>query len=307
MAHKLRWFCLAVLMAMADRPIATAASATFVIDPHASNLTIEATTVFGFTFTDSDTQSLQGTIDADFDFGTTGTFPETADFTITGAAISPSEPFSLTLGIPPSLGVAVTINDAVTDVQTRNPPAMLTSLPTGLVRYEFDAAAFDIILNQGTVVATGVVTDTVDLAAEPVSGAADPGTFGQITLLDIQTEGATTAIDAQLALPIMFNEVFDVDGQVVTLDVSGDVFAYASFSVALSGLPGDFDDDSDVDGIDFLQIQRSDATLIAAWQAAYGTETAGSSATLSVPEPSSLVLWGSCVGLLGLVARHVRS
>ena len=68
----------------------------------------------------------------------------------------------------------MTLNDAVTDVRTRNPPATLTSLPTGLVRYEFDAAEFDIILNQGTVVATGIVTDTVDLAAEPVSGAADP-------------------------------------------------------------------------------------------------------------------------------------
>lgn len=299
--YSLAW--LVVLLSGSIRPV-EAVTTTFVVDEAASSLTIEATTVFVIPFSDTDSQNLGGTIEADLDFGTSGTFPSEADFLISGAAISPLNPFSLTLGTPPNFGVNVTVNDAIADVQTPNPPVPLSMLPTALVRYSFDASGFDIILDQGTMVSTGAVNQTIDLADSPVIGAADPGTLGQITLLNINTVGPITQIDAMLELPIMFTEDVDVDGQTVTLDVSGDVVANASFQVALSGLPGDFDDDVDVDPDDLVQwitdyagpgsdadgdgLSDGDDFLI--WQQQFGLGVPASVDALTVPEPSTATI-----------------
>ena len=60
------------------------------------------------------------------------------------------------------------------------------------------------------------------------------------------------------------------------------------------GVPGDFDDDGDVDGRDFLVWQRGGSPTplsagdLATWQANYGT--GGLSAVAAVPEPSSILL-----------------
>ena len=72
------------------------------------------------------------------------------------------------------------------------------------------------------------------------------------------------------------------------------------------GTPGDFDDDTDVDGADFLEWQRDSSNLsLTDWQAGYGTGNA-TAALGAVPEPSTLVLLvaASCAGLLG--RRRVR-
>lgn len=284
--------------------VAHAVNTTFVIDEQASSLTIKATTVFGFTFMDTDTQNLGGTLDAELEFGASGTFPAMGELTVPSAAISPLNPFSLTLGVPPNFGVNVTVNDAVADVQTPSPPVTLTSLPTALVRYEFDASGFDIILDQGTMIATGAVNETIDLAESPVIGAADPGTLGQITFLNIDTVGPITQVDAQLELPITFAEVVDVDGQEVTLDVTGNVIANASFPLALSGLPGDFDNDVDVDvddlgkwiaeyggpGSDADADGVSDGDDFVIWQQQFGLGVPVAVQSAAVPEPASFVL-----------------
>lgn len=67
--------------------------------------------------------------------------------------------------------------------------------------------------------------------------------------------------------------------------------------------PGDFDNDGDVDGNDFLIWQRGnsptgplDAGDLADWQANYGPEPSLASAT-SIPEPSSLILLGMLLGM----------
>lgn len=54
-----------------------------------------------------------------------------------------------------------------------------------------------------------------------------------------------------------------------------------------SGSNVDADDDGDVDGADFLLLQRNDPSLIPAWEAAFGTTGSPASA---VPEPASAVL-----------------
>jgi hypothetical protein len=57
-------------------------------------------------------------------------------------------------------------------------------------------------------------------------------------------------------------------------------------------LPGDFDSDGDVDGVDFLRWQRTDGTAagLTDWQTDYGAPSSAAAAATSVPEPSSLLL-----------------
>ncbi len=64
---------------------------------------------------------------------------------------------------------------------------------------------------------------------------------------------------------------------------------------------GDFDNDGDIDGADFLRWQRDlgDAQSLADWQASYGSgDLAASSATNAVPEPGTVILF--LIGLLSL-------
>lgn len=71
------------------------------------------------------------------------------------------------------------------------------------------------------------------------------------------------------------------------------------------GTPGDFDDDSDVDGNDFLVWQRDDATPagLAEWKANFPASVV--SAVNSVPEPTSLALLAIC-GFGGMAFRRRR-
>ena len=92
------------------------------------------------------------------------------------------------------------------------------------------------------------------------------------------------------------------DGALLTsLEVTG--------SVEGAGTPGDFDDDGDVDGADFLLWQRGESTNggspedLAAWEANFGTTGAGVASATAVPESASLVLL-SLGGLMILLLRR---
>ena len=71
-----------------------------------------------------------------------------------------------------------------------------------------------------------------------------------------------------------------------------------------AGTSGDFDNDGDVDGSDFLAWQRNDGTAsgLTAWQDNYGIGSAVAGVA-TVPEPSTLALLGSVLSLL-LLKRH---
>lgn len=68
------------------------------------------------------------------------------------------------------------------------------------------------------------------------------------------------------------------------------------------GVPGDADGDNDVDGTDFLILQRDNPSGIPTWQSSYPTPL---SAIQSVPEPNAVVLVGMSVGVFFAKRRRV--
>ncbi|MEM8944456.1 MAG: LamG-like jellyroll fold domain-containing protein [Planctomycetota bacterium] len=66
----------------------------------------------------------------------------------------------------------------------------------------------------------------------------------------------------------------------------------------------DLDNDGDVDGRDFLLIQRTDPSLIGAWQTQYGSGAGPLAAGVAVPEPSAIML--TSLGVLTICVRKSR-
>jgi hypothetical protein len=82
-----------------------------------------------------------------------------------------------------------------------------------------------------------------------------------------------------------------------------DVAPFGTMTIATeaTSIPGDFDNDGDVDGRDFLLWQRdTNEGSLADWQLNYGTGTGELAAVSSVPEPASLSLIAGLVCVLGM-------
>lgn len=92
--------------------------------------------------------------------------------------------------------------------------------------------------------------------------------------------------DFDLVAPFDFFDQADVD----------------AIAALVTSVPGDFDDDGDVDGADFLGWQRTDPSQIPTWQGNYGVGALSSVA--AVPEPASLVMFG--VALVAVAAGRRR-
>ena len=65
----------------------------------------------------------------------------------------------------------------------------------------------------------------------------------------------------------------------------------------------DFDNDGDVDGFDFLLIQRNDPSLIPQWEAEFGT-IGSSVVAAAIPEPTTCLL--AVIGLICVAGRRLR-
>jgi hypothetical protein len=94
------------------------------------------------------------------------------------------------------------------------------------------------------------------------------------------------------------------------------------FETAAAGQDGDFDNDNDVDGADFLIWQRGfgptgtnltgdadgngivDGADLTIWKAQFGGPPAGAGAAAAVPEPATLALGALGAGLMALAARR---
>ncbi|MDC0936555.1 hypothetical protein OAS39_09720 [Pirellulales bacterium] len=70
--------------------------------------------------------------------------------------------------------------------------------------------------------------------------------------------------------------------------------------VAVPECSPDADEDGDVDGRDFLILQRENPEKIPLWETAYGTDASLAAAAQPVPEPAALVLAALCGGILRL-------
>ena len=79
-------------------------------------------------------------------------------------------------------------------------------------------------------------------------------------------------------------------------------FPGVTLEVVAAGLSADFDNDGDVDGQDFLLIQRNDPALIPDWQSQYGSGSSLSAASATVPEPPAL-----CLALFAFAALATRT
>jgi hypothetical protein len=251
-------------------PVAGApVSTVFHIAENSSSLTVE---LEARGFTDTDTQELTGTIDATFDFGSDPPFSQNAAVTVTGAHIAALAPFEFRLGLPrPFPGADVVASGIVADVTTPVPPGTMEALPTGAIRYQFDASQFLITADEGIIETTGFVNDTTNLADEPVSGASPPGTLGEIVFSPGDVVGFYREVGAFLDLPISISAVAMVgdpgEEEEVLLELDATVRASASFYWAFSPIPGDFDQDGDVDGAD-----------LPLWQAGFGTASGAGAA-----------------------------
>lgn len=262
--------------------------AVFEVDSTSSSLTVQASAMG---FSDTDTQGLEGTINAIFDFGTSG-FGSTAQITITDSAVTPLADYNLTLGFPPLLGAAVNASGLVASVSTILPPVIMNRTPATASEYKVSAAWFPITVNQGIVTVTGSVNESFDLADNPVSGSSPPDTMATLLFNTEASAGPYTRLHATLNLPVDVTDSFTTSGGVtVDLHLTAMVVATASFD---AGLKGDFNQDGHIDGRDFLAWQRGESfnplstSDLADWQANYSAGTLVASVT--VPEPSTWLL-----------------
>lgn len=77
--------------------------------------------------------------------------------------------------------------------------------------------------------------------------------------------------------------------------------------IASAGNPSDLDSDGDVDGRDFLLIQRTNPSLISTWESNYGVGTPTSAAGQLVPEPATLCLLIGIIAAWGSQSRQARA
>jgi hypothetical protein len=86
-----------------------------------------------------------------------------------------------------------------------------------------------------------------------------------------------------------------VVSSITGMGTGSDIVLMGHSSVSV-GIPGDFDNDSDVDGRDFLVWQRNTSVgNLSDWQTNYGTGTGPLTAVTAVPEPGSLALVAALV------------
>lgn len=157
-------------------------------------------------------------------------------------------------------------------------------------------------------------TLAIEIAGTPASGMFDlldiAGTASLAGLLDVAFVGSPTLSIGDHFTVLTASSVTGGSSLALTGSAASSftLDATSGNSLVLEFIGGgmvdvDLDDDGDVDGRDFLLIQRTDPSLISEWQAQFGSLSPLGGNLLTVPEPSS---WWLTVLLLGGVCRRFR-
>lgn len=124
--------------------------------------------------------------------------------------------------------------------------------------------------------------------------------------LDAQTYVLT--IDGVSTTPQPFNYEGNAVAGLIFTGIEGAEFYVDDVEIeyfATAALPGDFNQDGNVDGRDFLLWQRDTSVGdLADWKANYGA-TSGLAATSAMPEPGTLALLG-LAGIAGMIYRRTK-
>jgi fibronectin-binding autotransporter adhesin len=163
----------------------------------------------------------------------------------------------------------------------------------------------DLMLNTGANLALDILTPTIGDTLNVTGALAAAGTLS-VTLnpgapapqlgnvFDILDFGSASGAFQTFNLPTL--------GSGLTWDTANLLVTGELSVIAAVGTPGDFDNDGDVDGRDFLVWQRNPSIgNLSDWQTNYGAGPL--SAATSVPEPSTVVSLVS-LALLGLMRRR---
>lgn len=127
------------------------------------------------------------------------------------------------------------------------------------------------------------------------------GAYGETDMVDISLEvDSGTPFDFTVAGGAEFGNLAFASNQFVHRQIDNLVVT----ALAVTGTPGDADGDLDVDGADFLLLQRNnDPSGIGTWAGNYGAGNSVASIG-AVPEPASLVLLAFAGGIAGSVRRR---
>jgi hypothetical protein len=179
------------------------------------------------------------------------------------------------------------------------------------------------------IVVTGSANETFDLSENPVSGAPTTGN-GTFTFASGATSGPYTRLSASLNFPVAVDDTVVLDdGTEVDVTLTGVIVATSSFYAALSGVPGDFNDDGHVNAAD-LAIWKSgygaaagadlddgdangdddvDGGDFLIWQRNVGIEPPplAASAATAIPEPATAALGTLAAALVALARRGATS
>lgn len=280
---------------------------------------------------DSDASPVSGSLLATLDVDTTGGTPNITGIEFTGGDFTNDEPFDFSLTV-----LFLTANlqgtELVGSPSTPAPPSVVTQDAADGTMFQYDAADHLLTIHDGLITVTGAINESLDLSQEPVSGMAPAGSFATIELTPSGMVGTMTEFSATLTQPTLFSDTFDIDAVIttlpVTVDVSGQVIATASFALELGGGglgPGDYNgggvvEQADLDlvllnwGIELadpasvgwinnlpngvVDQEELDGVLLN-----WGAGSAPAAAAAGVPEPATLLL---LLPVAGWAVWHLR-
>ena len=197
---------------------------------------------------------------------------------------------------------AYSVEASMFEDSANNPPAgPSTTSISGQFRFLFDTSS-----NLTTTVPDAVSGIEI-VNSDGVINVYDPSTSGVFThvnfapgLTRVSFGGNNGTPQFMAGLSDDFRVIFDINTLTGQVDSVNDDFTYVTrrnpFLVSqtttvslidFSPANADLDNDGDVDGLDFLIIQRTDPSLIPLWQSQYGMNPL---AAASVPEPACWVL-----------------